>query len=159
MPGKWHFYSLLQGKPGCEQLQYLDERVRELKDTGVALDELVTNDPVGLLGHLGVVCVYGKIQLDDPSINAAALQEDAQQVYSVQILEEDCAVEQPEWAAEALLSWVQANLSKSSCGDVHPSHDLDSFLCSTIARQMSATSSAVSLTSGSSSGSHKRFDL
>lgn len=129
------------------------ERICQLQDTGTALDEFAKNDPVGLLWHLGVLCIPHSTLAEQKSAHLADLHEAAQQAYSEQILEEHHTLDEPERAAIALLSWIRQRNLDGLWEDGPQTHKLASVLNSAMAEKPRSASPSVSGSCGTASGS------
>ena len=131
-------------------MQFYCESMRELESTGASIQDFAHNDPVGLLWHLGVLCVPSDTEVH-LSNDLHLLHEHAQQMYSIQILEEDAALEEPVLAAIALLEWI-GDMQHARPGAQADGlcHELDAMLNLVIQRKARPVSPTTSGCSGHS---------
>lgn len=110
----WKFLNLYEAKPWQQYLSFLSSKLDQLQRTGATAETLAEEDPVGVLAVLGVLCVPISQTVDQEVDDLDALTHQAQQKFSIALLEDSAILEEPTIAAEAYARWATAAVAETT---------------------------------------------
>jgi hypothetical protein len=105
----WKFLNLDE-RPWDDFVSFLSSKLDQLQQAGDSanLEAMATEDPIGVLATLGVLCVPITQTVDKDVEDVDYLTHQAQQRFSVAILEEPEILEEPTIAAQSYVRWAIA---------------------------------------------------
>lgn len=110
----WKFLSLYESSPWEEHASFLSNKLDQLPHAGDTAETIASEDPVGVLALLGVLCVPITQPVDQEVDDLDALIHQAQQQFSIAILEELAILEEPTLAAQSYVRWAIAAVAETA---------------------------------------------
>lgn len=104
----WKFLNLCEARPWEQYASFLSSKLSQLQHAGATAEAAAEEDPVGVLALLGVLCVPISQPVDQEVDDLDALTHQAQQKFSLALLEDPAILEEPTIAAQAYVRWATA---------------------------------------------------
>lgn len=112
----WKFVNLFDSSPWERHNTFLRGKLDQLRQTCEAVEDIAAEDPVGMLALFGILCLPINQEVDKEVDDIHLLTHQAQQYFSMAILEEPDALDEPIVAASAYIRWARAAIMDGTRG-------------------------------------------